>query len=763
VTGLTVPASKVYDGTTATATPGGTAALLTAEAAAFGTGGDGKPYTGDTVTLSGTASGSYNSLTVASATTVTFTGLSTANGNYSITAPTQAATITPKPLTVTGLTVPASKVYDGTTATATPGGTAALLTAEAAAFGTGGDGKPYTGDTVTLSGTASGSYNSLTVASATTVTFTGLSTANGNYSITAPTQAATITPKPLTVTGLTVPASKVYDGTTATATPGGTAALLTAEAAAFGTGGDGKPYTGDTVAINGTASGSYNNRNVASATTVTFTGLSTANGNYSITTPTQAATITPKPLTVSAITAGSTTYDGTTTAKLGGTAAFPSAEAAAFGTGADGKPYTVDSVSAGGTAAGTLAAKDVGAQAVTTSGVTVTGTGSGNYTVTQQTGLTQNVTPKALTMSGLTVPPSKVYDGTTTATVSGTAVLQSAESPGNGSTSDGKPYSGDTVSITGTATGTYNSPNVATATTVTFAGLSLSGTQSGDYSLTIESAASATITPASTSGAIVSSANPALPGTSVTFTMTVSPVPPGAGAPSGTVNFRINGSIGGAGALSGGVAAFATNGLPHGSNTVVAEYAGAPNFLGITNSLVPAEVINTPPIAGNLTIQRYPTQGVKVSVATILASCSDADGDTLTITPSSTSANGATITVSDGWIFYAPASGFTNADSFTYTVADGYGGSAVGTITVAIEVDTSAGQNLTITSLGNGSYLINGNGIPNYTYRLQHTPTLNPANWQAIPGANLTADSTGAFQYTDTPTGGMGFYRTVYP
>jgi hypothetical protein len=207
------------------------------------------------------------------------------------------------------------------------------------------------------------------------------------------------------------------------------------------------------------------------------------------------------------------------------------------------------------------------------------------------------------------------------------------------------------------------------------------------------------------------------------------------------------------------VAAFATDALPHGSNTVVAEYSGDQNFLGITNSLAPAQVINTPPVAGNFTIQRYPAQGAEISLTTILAGCSDADGDSLAITVSSTSANGGAITISNGLVIYSPAPGFTNADSFTYTVADGYGGSAVGNI----EVVTFAGQNLTITSLGNGSYLISGNGIPNYTYTLQYSATINPANWQNIPGASMTADGTGAFQYTGTPSGGTGFYRTVYP
>ena len=84
------------------------------------------------------------------------------------------------------------------------------------------------------------------------------------------------------------------------------------------------------------------------------------------------------------------------------------------------------------------------AQAVTITGVTVTGTGSGNYTVTQQTGLTQTVTAKALTVSGITAA-STIYDGTTTAKLGGTAAFQAAEAAGAGTTSDGKPYSVDSV------------------------------------------------------------------------------------------------------------------------------------------------------------------------------------------------------------------------------------------------------------------------------------------------------------------------------
>jgi len=67
--------------------------------------------------------------------------------------------------------------------------------------------------------------------------------------------------------------------------------------------------------------------------------------------------------------------------------------------------------------------------------------------------LSATITAKALTMSGLSVPASKVYDGTTTATVSGFTGnrCKSAEAAGSGTTSDGKAY---TAKLTELAEGT---------------------------------------------------------------------------------------------------------------------------------------------------------------------------------------------------------------------------------------------------------------------------------------------------------------------
>lgn len=271
-----------------------------------------------------------------------------------------------------------------------------------------------------------------------------------------------------------------------------------------------------------------------------------------------------------------------------------------------------------------------------------------------------------------------------------------------------------------------------------------------------------TIGQSASSGVVVSSANPAIPGSNVTFTATISAVAPGVGTPSGTVNFRIDGNVLGSDTLSGGVATFTTSSLALGTHTVVAEYAGDANFTGTTNALASNQVINTPPVAGNDTIQRSPTTSVKVRLTTLLANDSDADNDTLTPVVSTTSANGASIRVSGGWVFYTPPAGFTNADSFTYTITDGRGGSAVGTVTVAILVDNSQSQNLVITPLGGNQYRIDGSGIPGRTYRLQFSDTA-PFTWQDLPGASLTADSVGRFQFTDTSTAPTRFYRSVYP
>ncbi len=314
-------------------------------------------------------------------------------------------------------------------------------------------------------------------------------------------------------------------------------------------------------------------------------------------------------------------------------------------------------------------------------------------------------------------------------------------------------------------TATYNcSANIASPAgtyDITPAGF---GSALGNYTVNIVKG-TLTINRAASSGVVTSSSNPQVPGQPVTFSLALSPVPPSVGTPTGTVQFRVDGAPAGApvGIVSG-VATYTTSGLSLGNHTIITEYAGNPNFTGTTNSLAALQLINTPPIAAADMIERYPTEGVKVAIATLLANDSDPDGDPVSfLSASAVSANGATMTRQGEWLFYSPPGGFINIDSFTYTISDTRGAAATGTVTVKLKGQDGAALNLVILNLGDGSYLLRFNGIPNRLTIIEYSDSLNPLNWQ--PLATGISDSAGQFEYTDRPAAGISSrsYRAQYP
>ncbi len=368
----------------------------------------------------------------------------------------------------------------------------------------------------------------------------------------------------------------------------------------------------------------------------------------------------------------------------------------------------------------------------------------GNYSVSTNNG-TLTVTPAALTITA--GDAARVYGAANPAFTASYSGFQNGET---------LPTSGVTGSPSLTATATAASP-VPGPYPITAAAGTLAA---ANYSFSFANG-QLTLAKATTVATLNSSSNPALPGTPVIFTNSLGVVAPGGGTPTGTVNFRINGSIAGSGTLSGTAATYTNSTLAHGTHTVVAEYGGDGNFLGATNQLSSSQVINTPPVAGAETILRPPTEGVKISIASLLGNATDADGDPITfLSASATSANGGTASEDGNWTVYTPAPGFTNADSFTYTISDGYA-TVTGTVNVNILVDTSLSVNLTIVSLGNGSFAVNGDGIPHRTYHIQFADNLQLTNWQTL--GTTTANSFGSFQFIDTPGASFRSYRSVYP
>ena len=167
------------------------------------------------------------------------------------------------------------------------------------------------------------------------------------------------------------------------------------------------------------------------APSLTLTGSAAA--NYTLSGMTSSVTVNPKALTVTGLSASNRAYNGTTAASLTGTPALLAAQAAGAGNTSDGKPYTGDTISLGGSpTGGSFATKHVGtAKPVTgVTGLTLSGAHSGNYTLVPLASLAANVTQLPITVAAVTA--TKTYDNTTTA--SGTPTLTPALASGDTTT-----------------------------------------------------------------------------------------------------------------------------------------------------------------------------------------------------------------------------------------------------------------------------------------------------------------------------------------
>jgi VCBS repeat-containing protein len=80
----------------------------------------------------------------------------------------------------------------------------------------------------------------------------------------------------------------------------------------------------------------------------------------------------------------------------------------------------------------------------------------------------------------------------------------------------------------------------------------------------------------------------------------------------------------------------------------------------------------------------------------VLANDTDVDGDPLTIASVGNAANG-TVQIVNGQVRYSPNAGFTGSDSFTYSIADGAGGTARGSATVDVGPSSSAAATTSVT------------------------------------------------------------------
>ncbi len=162
-------------------------------------------------------------------------------------------------------------------------------------------------------------------------------------------------------------------------------------------------------------------------------------------------------------------YDATEVATLVTGNGVLDTETAGTGTSTDNKAYTGDTVSlAYNMAVGAFSNKNVGTgKSVAVSGLSLSGTDAGNYTISDASNVTANITPKAITITAQT--NSKTYDGNTTAVASPTVsgLVQ-----------------GSSDTVTGLAE-TYDNKNAGTGKTMTVSAYTVNDGNSGDnYTVT---------------------------------------------------------------------------------------------------------------------------------------------------------------------------------------------------------------------------------------------------------------------------------------
>ena len=127
--------------------------------------------------------------------------------------------------------------------------------------------------------------------------------------------------------------------------------------------------------------------------------------------------------------------------------------------------------------------------------------------------------------------------------------------------------------------------------------------------------------------------------------------------------------------------------------TPATDFNGADSFTYTVNdgqggSDLGTASINVTPVNDNpiATDDSFSANQDSVITGNVLSNDTDADGDTLSVTPATiTTVNGGTVALlADGAFTYTPATGFNGADSFSYTLLDGTGLSDIGTVNLDI-------------------------------------------------------------------------------
>ncbi len=249
------------------------------------------------------------------------------------------------------------------------------------------------------------------------------------------------------------------------------------------------------------------------------------------------------------------------------------------------------------------------------------------------------------------------------------------------------------------------------------------------------------------------------------------------GTTTGSEDAQINGQLAAAD-VDGDALTFglASNGGPaHGTVTVnpdgsysytpAANYNGTDSFVysvsdgngGTTTGTVQVSIasVNDNPITAGGS-----ASGNEDSPIVGMLAASDVDGDTLTFALAGGPQHGAVTVAADGSYTYTPSANYNGADSFTYTVSDGLGGTTIGTMALGVASVNDGPVTAGGAASGNEDTTISGQiaasdvdgdaltfGLASNGAPAHGTITVNPdGSYSYTPAANF--NGTDSFTYT---------------
>ncbi|MEG4631858.1 Ig-like domain-containing protein, partial [Microcoleus sp. AR_TQ3_B6] len=174
--------------------------------------------------------------------------------------------------------------------------------------------------------------------------------------------------------------------------------------------------------------------------------------------------------------------------------------------------------------------------------------------------------------------------------------------------------------------------------------------------------------------------------------------------------------------------------------------------------------LNTPPVANPDSVSATPNTPINISVNTLLANDTDANGDPLTLTGVSNFTGGTAVlndngtprSSADDYITFTPTTGFSGSASFDYSISDGNGGTSSATVIVAVGTVQNGGHGPdTLTGNAGNDILIGGNG-PDTLIGNAGDDTLIGGNGTDLLLGNAGDDLLYGGNGTDTLRGGLG-------